>query len=118
MSWKRWKRGARASSASADSCNYGVRYGSMRTAIVRIGNSQGVRLPKLLLEAAGITSRTVTVTAEKGRIVIAPDEHPRQRWAEAIDAAGEDSTALDPYVPTVFDETEWTWPETDWDAPE
>ena len=85
---------------------------------MRIGNSQGVRLPKLLLEQAGLSSTTVTLTVEAGRIVIAPDEHPRQGWAAAVDAEGDDSTALDPYVPTHFDETEWDWPDVGWDEPE
>lgn len=85
---------------------------------MRIGNSQGVRLPKLLLEQAGISSTTVTLTVEQGRIVIAPDTHPRQGWAEAVDAVGVELTELDPYVRTHFDETAWDWPKTDWDAPE
>lgn len=88
----------------------------MRASIVRIGNSQGVRLPKLLLEQAGITSSSVTLSVERGRIVIEPDRHPRAGWAEAVDAAGGEDTQVDPYVPTEFDETEWEWPETDWDA--
>lgn len=86
----------------------------MRASIVRIGNSQGVRLPRLLLEQAGITSKSVTVTVEDHRIVIAPHQHPRQNWAEALDAVAqggvdEDDPALDAYPPTQFDQVEWTW---------
>jgi mRNA-degrading endonuclease toxin of MazEF toxin-antitoxin module len=43
----------------------------MRSKIVRIGNSQGVRLPKLLIEQAGLEEE-IELRAEAGQIVIAP----------------------------------------------
>lgn len=64
----------------------------MRTRIVRIGNSQGVRIPKPLLEQAGLPE-DVELHAEDGRIVIAAGRQPRSGWAEAareLRARGED----------------------------
>ena len=49
----------------------------MKSSIVRIGNSQGVRIPKALLEEAGISGR-VKLRAEEGRIVIERASNPRE----------------------------------------
>ena len=81
----------------------------MRARIVRIGNSQGVRLPKLLIEQAGLTE-DVELRAEAGQIVIAAPKTTRAGWAEAAaaaHAAGEDR--LLGTHPTRFDEQEWEW---------
>ena len=81
----------------------------MKTRIVRIGNSQGVRIPKPLLEQAGLPEE-VDVAAENGRIVITPATRPRATWAEAAASARtRDETQLDAPTSTRFDETEWTW---------
>lgn len=83
----------------------------MKTRIVRIGNSQGVRLPRPLLEAAGL-GEAVTLRAAPGRITIEAARPPRAGWAAAAKAmhdAGDDAL-LDPGTATHFDETEWTWP--------
>jgi antitoxin MazE len=82
----------------------------MKTRIVRIGNSQGVRLPKPLIEQAGLGVE-VQLHAEPGRIVIESSTQPRAGWAEAARAMherGEDAL-LDPPAPTRFDEEEWEW---------
>ena len=55
----------------------------MRTRIVRIGNSQGVRIPKALLEESGLSGE-VDMSVHDGNLVIAPAERPRQGWADAF----------------------------------
>jgi antitoxin MazE len=82
----------------------------MKTRIVRIGNSQGVRIPKPLLEEAGLPSE-VEVTVEDNRLVIAPASRPRAGWAEAFAAMAErgEDGLLDAPTPTEWDETEWEW---------
>lgn len=82
----------------------------MKARIVRIGNSQGVRLPKPLLEEAGLGEQ-VELHAEQGRIIIADAKRPRAGWAEAaraMHARGEDSL-LDAPTATHFDAAEWQW---------
>jgi antitoxin MazE len=82
----------------------------MRTRLVRIGNSRGVRLPKPLILQAGLTDE-VTLRVRDGAIVIASASSPRAGWAEAAKAAhkaGEDSL-LDEPTPTRFDLKEWKW---------
>jgi antitoxin MazE len=82
----------------------------MKTHLIRVGNSRGVRLPKLLIEEAGLTD-AVELRVRDGAIVIARVAHARSGWAEAAQRMrerGEDGL-LDPYTPTRFDEGEWKW---------
>jgi len=55
----------------------------MKTRIVRIGNSRGIRIPELLLEETGLQGE-VEITAEDGALVIRPTRKPRQGWAAAF----------------------------------
>ena len=82
----------------------------MKSAIVRIGNSQGVRIPKVMLEEAGITG-PVELRAENGRIVVERSGNPREGWAEAFKNADVDHSGelLLGDFPNEFDKDEWTW---------
>lgn len=44
----------------------------MNTTIISIGNSQGIRIPKIMLKESGITKH-VEITAKAGEIKIKPD---------------------------------------------
>ena len=82
----------------------------MKTRLVRIGNSRGVRLPKVLIEQAGLAD-DVELRLRGNTIVIAARPAPRTGWAEAarkLHAEGADRL-LDPPTRTHFDETEWEW---------
>ncbi len=48
----------------------------MRTRIIKIGNSQGIRIPKPLLEQSRL-GEEVEIEAQRGRIVIQPAHRPR-----------------------------------------
>lgn len=82
----------------------------MKTKIVRIGNSQGVRIPKPLLEEAGLEGQ-VQLRVVEGGLMIQSERAPRAGWAEAAALAKErgDHTLLDDVVPTRFDEVDWEW---------
>jgi antitoxin MazE len=82
----------------------------MKTKIVRIGNSRGVRIPKPLLEEAGLDEQ-VQLRVVEGGIMIESERAPRAGWADAAALANErgDDTLLDDLVPTRFDETDWEW---------
>jgi antitoxin MazE len=61
----------------------------MRTTLHRIGNSQGVIIPKPFLTQLGLTSE-VEMEIEKDAIVLRrPSEHVRAGWAEASKALAE-----------------------------
>ena len=71
----------------------------MRTRLVRIGNSRGVRLPKPLIDQAGLTDE-VDIRVEGSAIIIERAAAPREGWAEAakeMHARGEDGL-LDPFL--------------------
>lgn len=82
----------------------------MKTKIVRIGNSQGVRIPKPLLEQAGLEDEVRLRVVESG-IIIEARSNPREGWADAARLVHdrEEDGLLDDWQPTRFDETEWTW---------
>lgn len=85
------------------------RSNSVKARIVAIGNSQGVRIPKPLLEHAGIGGE-VELHAENGRIVIAAARRARAGWAEAaaqLHARGEDGLIVTPAP--AFDAEDWEW---------
>jgi antitoxin MazE len=81
-----------------------------KTRIVRIGNSQGIRIPKPLLEQAQLPDE-VELYAEPGRLVVKAARGPRSGWADAaraMHARGEDRL-LDEPTATPFDAEQWTW---------
>jgi len=84
----------------------------MRTRIVKIGNSQGVRIPKALLEESGLSGE-VDMTVRDGTLVIAAASQSRQGWDEAFRqmALHGDDELLDGDIVTggFFDEESWEW---------
>lgn len=78
--------------------------------IVRIGNSGGLRISKVLLEEASLTDR-VELRAEPGKRTVSAVRSPRSGWTEAAreaHAAGDDRL-LDPPSQADFDESDWRW---------
>ena len=83
----------------------------MRTRIIRIGNPQGVRIPKALLEECGL-SGDVDMTVREGSLVISAASTVRQGWGEAFRdmALRSDDVLLDADLAlTSFDEESWEW---------
>ena len=85
---------------------------TVRTRVVRIGNSQGIRIPKVMIQQAGIT-QDVEMEVEEGRLVIRSASHPRAGWDEEfrrMHEAGEDRLVDDrPLVLSKVEEAEWDW---------
>jgi antitoxin MazE len=81
-----------------------------KTRIVRIGNSRGIRVPKLLLDRAQLPDE-VELYAEPGRLVVQGARRPRTGWAEAARAVSEarHDDLLDEPPPTRFDREECEW---------
>lgn len=81
-----------------------------KTRIVKIGNSRGIRVPKLLLEQAQLPDE-VELHAEPGRLVVQATRRPRAGWAKAARAMHdrEHDAPLDEPVATRFDREEWEW---------
>ena len=82
----------------------------MKTRLIRIGNSRGVRLPKLVSDEVGLSDE-VDIGVQNGAVIIRPAARPRAGWARAAKRArdrGEDRL-LDQPTATRFDEEEWQW---------
>jgi len=83
----------------------------MRTELIRIGNSRGVRIPKPLIEQCGFGD-VVDLRVENDRLIVSPERHVRDGWGEAFRAAGRvdpDEILLDSIGPNSFDAKEWRW---------
>jgi antitoxin MazE len=84
----------------------------VRTRIVRIGNSQGVRIPKLLLEQVDL-GEDVELVLQENQIVIRRAFPVRHGWDEAFrgmaEAADDRPVAGDEPLATRWDEEEWEW---------
>ena len=84
----------------------------IKSRIVKIGNSQGVRIPKLLLEQSNLEGE-VELVVQEDQIIIRPVQHVRQGWEETFKAMGErgDDELLDDeaLISNDWDEEEWQW---------
>lgn len=82
----------------------------MKTRIVPIDNSQGIRIPKLLLEQTGLSGE-VEIRAQKDALLIRSIRKPRAGWAAAFRQMAEqgDDRLLDEPTATDWGESEWEW---------
>lgn len=85
---------------------------SVKTRIIKIGNSQGIRIPKVLLQQVGL-HHEVEVEAQLGQLIIRPIAVVRQGWEQAFQemAVQGDDHLLDPepLVLTEWETSEWAW---------
>ena len=82
----------------------------MIATITKIGNSQGIRIPKKLLQAQGITlgQSTEIVEHPEGLLLKPVRVNPRADWAAQFAAEGKSTETVE-YLSTEWDNTEWTW---------
>jgi len=82
----------------------------MKTHLIQVGNSRGIRLPKPLISQAGLTDE-VELHIRDGAIVIVNASSPRDGWAKAAKAMHDraEDVLLMPSNPTRFDEKDWKW---------
>ena len=82
----------------------------MRAKLVQIGNSRGVRLPKPMIEEAGLND-DVDIHVVEGSIIITSNLKPRSGWADSAKLLHDQNgdVLLDQANSTAFDETEWKW---------
>ena len=84
----------------------------MRARVVKIGNSQGVRIPKPLLEQTGIIG-DVELEIDQNQIIIRPVLNPRAGWDDAFIAMAEDNDDVlldgEDSLTHSWDDEEWQW---------
>ncbi len=85
---------------------------SLKTNLVKIGNSQGVRLPKAILQQIHLIDE-IEIEIKKDCLVLKPAHSPRAGWDEGFKKAT--SAIPDPELEAweklqmKSDEEEWTW---------
>jgi antitoxin MazE len=84
----------------------------MKSSLVQIGNSRGVRIPKAFLDQAGLHD-DVEIEVRGSEIVVRTLRRARDGWREAFRrmAANGDDALLDADAPALssWDEREWEW---------
>lgn len=82
----------------------------MKTRIIRIGNSQGIRIPKPLLEQTGLTE-DVELEVQADAIVIRSARAVREGWGAAFRRMAEagDDELLEELTESEWDREEWEW---------
>ena len=84
----------------------------MKTNIVRIGNSRGIRLPKSVLQQCRLKD-AVDMEIEDDTLIIRAAHTPRHGWADAFAemSSQKDDKPLDAdtALATKWDRTEWQW---------
>ena len=84
----------------------------MKTSIVKIGNSKGIRLPKSVLEQCHLTD-SVELLVEGNVLTVRPILAPRSGWSEAFSemAQNKDDKLLDDdtSLATECDNSSWRW---------
>lgn len=81
--------------------------------LIRIGNSQGIRIPKAIIEQAHLEDKELNFVVTDDGLLIQPVKKHREGWKEQFDKAlqleassGEDQEWLDA---PLADEGEWEW---------
>ena len=81
--------------------------------LVKIGNSQGIRIPKPLTQQAYLEGKELDIQVVKQGILVTPSKKPREDWEKAIEtilasngSETTDSEWLDATL-TLDDNLEW-----------
>jgi antitoxin MazE len=81
----------------------------MKAQIIRIGNSQGVRIPKTLIEDGKLSGEVELELHEDG-ILIRSLQKPRANWDAAFKSVADiDDDQQNSETPTEFEKKEWQW---------
>lgn len=84
----------------------------MKAQIVSIGNSQGIRIPKTLLEQSQLSGEVDLELHDLG-ILIKKTRKPRENWEESFKSMAEndeDDVSQDGLgIQSAFDKEHWRW---------
>ena len=83
----------------------------IKTRLVKIGNSQGIRIPKLVLDQLNL-SADIELEVQNNHLIVRPSTRPRADWADQFRQMAErgDDHLLDSDLAlTEWEATEWQW---------
>lgn len=93
-----------------DACTRGNYDVIMKAQIIQIGNSQGIRIPKMILEETRL-SGDVELEVHPDGLLIRSLQKPRSTWDAEFKAVAEtdDDLPLHAAAATRFEAKEWKW---------
>ena len=81
----------------------------MKASIIQIGNSQGIRIPKPILEQCGFNGE-VELEVHNKELIVKSAARVRQNWEKAFKAmARNGDDQLIEFAQNQWDEEEWEW---------
>ncbi len=84
----------------------------IKTRMVKIGNSQGIRIPKVLVDQLGLAS-DIELEVQDGQLIIRSARRARLGWDNQFRQMAErgDDQLLDAVLPSLstWDEEDWSW---------
>lgn len=82
----------------------------MKASIIKIGNSQGVRIPKPILDQCGF-NKEVELEVINQKLIVKAAKSPRKNWEASFKKMAEnrDDQLLDSSISTEWDNEEWEW---------
>ncbi len=84
----------------------------IKSRIIKIGNSQGIRIPKILLDQAKLVDE-IEVEVQGDKLIVRSARSTRQGWDEqfAEMARRGDDRLIEPESPNInsWDKDEWEW---------
>ncbi len=82
----------------------------MKASLIKIGNSQGIRIPKPIIAQCGFEGE-VEFVVQNNELIIKPIKSSRLNWDAAFKrmAENKDDELLDSDSVTQWDESEWEW---------
>jgi antitoxin MazE len=83
------------------------------TTLIRIGNSQGIRIPKAIIEQARLEDKQLEFKVIDDGLLIQPVKKNREGWKEQFDKAlkSQESSEVDQewLAAPLVDEEDWEW---------
>ena len=83
----------------------------IKAKLVKIGNSQGIRIPRTVLEQVGLQGE-LELEVRRKHLIVRPAVRPRKGWEDRFREMSErgDDRPVWPATPlTSFDEKDWEW---------
>ena len=82
--------------------------------LIRIGNSRGIRIPKTLIQQAGLADKELEFSVIEDGLLIKPvRRRPRQGWEqlirEALQTHGDEDVDSEWLNAPLIDDSDWEW---------
>ncbi|MBF0187692.1 MAG: AbrB/MazE/SpoVT family DNA-binding domain-containing protein [Magnetococcales bacterium] len=77
--------------------------------LVQVGNSMGVRIPKAIINQAGLEDCELEMRVVDDGLLLVPVKSAREGWHEVALTAAKDDDATTIEGSNEFDNEEWTW---------